>query len=86
MGILEKRLKNTEQLYESLIYLDQLSNAPLEQVLDYILEIGISVTESKSGYFYLYNERLRDLRTIPGRRILCQMEYQIAERYMSLIE
>jgi len=53
---LEERLETTEKLYEALHYLNELSNAPMQEILDYILEIGIEITNSKIGYLYLYNE------------------------------
>jgi len=53
---MKERLKNTEQLYDALLYLDQLSHATSKEMLDYILEIGVSITNSKSGYIVRYNE------------------------------
>ena len=53
---IEERLKNTEQLYDALLYLEQLSHTTLEEMLEYILEIGVSITNSKIGYIVRYNE------------------------------
>lgn len=55
-GQVTLRLQTTEKLYEALLYLNQLHNVPMKEILDYILEIGIQITGSKIGYLYLYNE------------------------------
>ena len=53
---IEERLQTSEKLYEALLYLTQLDKAPMKEILDYILEVGIKITRSKIGYLYLYNE------------------------------
>lgn len=52
----QEHLEITEMLYEALLYLNQLSEVSMKEILDYILEIGIKITRSKTGYLYLYDE------------------------------
>lgn len=54
-----ERLRTTEKLYEALLYLNQLHNVSMKEILDYILEIGIQITNSKFGYLYLYDEETK---------------------------
>lgn len=53
---MEERLQTAEKLYESLLYLNQSHNVPMNEILDYILEMGIKITHSKIGHLYFYNE------------------------------
>ena len=79
---IEERLKNTEQLYDALLYLEQLSHTTLEEMLEYILEIGVSITNSKMGYIVRYNEDLKmftDFTWSKDAKDSCKIENQQIE-------
>lgn len=54
---LKLTLASTEQLYEALLYIDKISRAPKNEILDYILDQAIVITRSQIGYIYFYDEK-----------------------------
>ncbi len=58
---LKTMLESTEQLYEALLHMEEISRAPQSELLDYILNQAIEITKSKIGYIYFYDEKTQEL-------------------------
>jgi PAS domain S-box-containing protein len=54
--VLSGHLETAEKLYESILQIDKMQNATMNEILDYALDTGISITSSKFGYIFFYNE------------------------------
>ncbi|MBN1983567.1 MAG: PAS domain S-box protein [Chitinivibrionales bacterium] len=56
-----KRIENNQKLSDirtrSLLYLNQMNDASLKQILDFALDTALNVTQSPIGYIYFYDEK-----------------------------